>query len=230
MNRLSLMTSLSFGLMLFLCLMSSPLGWAESDEITDHYRRMMIYHEYMDGNVPEGAVVFIGDSITQGLCVSAVAPLAINYGIGSDTTYGVLKRLPKYKSLERCGAVVFAIGVNDLSRRNNKEIVSQWQEIMERIPAGTPAVFSGILPMDPVSQGRTSNSNERILELNATLAELCAEKNHVFVNAGPLITNEEGNLDSAYHTGDGVHLNTAGYEKWIAVLREGLEKIIPSAA
>lgn len=200
-------------------------GWAERDEITGHYTRMMVYHEYMDGNVPEGAVVFIGDSITQGLCVSAVAPLAINYGIGSDTTFGVLQRLPKYKSLERCKAVVFAIGVNDLSRRDDEEIVKHWQEIMEQIPANTRAVFSGILPLDPESQGRTSNSNGRIVELNATLEKLCTENGHVFVNAGPKLSNDEGCLDSAYHTGDGVHLNTAGYDVWISVLREGLEKV-----
>lgn len=200
-------------------------GWAERDEITDHYRRMMIYHGYMDGNVPEGAVVFIGDSITQGLCVSAVAPLAINYGIGSDTTFGVLQRLPKYKSLEGCAAVVFAIGVNDLSRRDDEEIVKNWQEIMDQIPADTPAIFSGILPLDPEGQGRKENLNGRIVALNALLEKLCSENGHAYVNAGPMLSNDEGNLDKAYHTGDGVHLNTAGYEVWISVLRDGLEKV-----
>jgi lysophospholipase L1-like esterase len=198
---------------------------AESDEITDHYRRMMVYHEYMDGNVPEDAVVFIGDSITQGLCVSAVAPRAINYGIGSDTTFGVLKRMPKYKSLEKCGAVVFAIGVNDLARRSNEDIVDNWKLISERVPENTPVLFSAILPMDLSQKEGKSMSNERIIELNGALEKLCAEKGHAFVDAGPQLRNDQGDLDAAFHTGDGVHLNTAGYERWIAVLKEGLQSL-----
>jgi len=45
-------------------------------DITAHYKRMMVYHRYMEGSVPDGAVLFIGDSITQGLCVVAVCDKA----------------------------------------------------------------------------------------------------------------------------------------------------------
>lgn len=200
-------------------------GCAENDEITDHYRRMMVYHEYMDGNVPDGAVVFIGDSITQGLCVCAVTPLAVNYGIGSDTTYGVLQRLPKYKSLEHCAAIVFAIGVNDLSRRSDDEIISNWKLIMQSIPEDIPAIFSAMHPLDAETKNISEESNQRIVRLNEALKNLCAENNQYFASAYAKLVNEKGNLDPAFHTGDGVHLNTAGYQVWIAVLQTALQSI-----
>ena len=59
----------------------------------------------MDGLIPEGATIFIGDSITQGLATSAVSNQSVNYGIGSDTTLGVLKRLPYYNSMNSAKAV-----------------------------------------------------------------------------------------------------------------------------
>ena len=55
-------------------------------EITGHFHRMLRYHSRIDGNVPNSSVLFIGDSITQGLCVSAVSSPSVNYGIGSDTS------------------------------------------------------------------------------------------------------------------------------------------------
>ena len=121
-----------------------------SAEITPHFHRMLRYHKRMDGNVPDGSVVFIGDSITQGLCVSAITCPSVNYGIGSDTTLGVLQRLQDYRSIDRASAVLLAIGINDMKRRSNDEIFENYRLIIEQIPKTTPIVFSAVLPLDHV--------------------------------------------------------------------------------
>jgi hypothetical protein len=91
----------------FIPKVQAKLGFEKStQELTPHFKRMLTYHKRMDGNIPSGAVIFIGDSITQGLAVSAVYPKSVNYGIGSDTTIGVIKRLSDYKSLSRARAIV----------------------------------------------------------------------------------------------------------------------------
>ena len=203
---------------------SGAFGQTPDGDITEHYKRMMVYHQYMDGNVPEGAVVFVGDSITQGLCVSAVWDRAVNYGIGSDTTVGVLQRLPKYASMSRAAAVVIAIGVNDLKRRDNAEILGNYKKIMDAVPAGTPLVFSAVLPLDDRAKAEAENRNGRIRELNKGLAELCATDTRCyFVDITASLVDETGNLQPSFHVGDGVHLNTAGYAQWINDLREHLE-------
>lgn len=198
---------------------------AESD-ITEHYRRMIVYHKYMDGNVPDGAVLFIGDSITQGLCVVAVHDKAVNYGIGSDTTLGVLERLPAYRSMERAAAVVIAIGVNDLSRRDNNAILENYKKIMAAVPPDIPLLFSAVLPLDDRNKPDAEKRNERICELNQGLKALCAgEGQCIFLDSTPSLVDDTGNLDPAYHTGDGVHLNMAGYILWIRDLRGKLDAL-----
>ena len=128
---------------------------ARTLELTPHYHRMLGYHKRMDGNVPDRAVIFIGDSLTQGLCVSAVAVPSVNYGIGSDTTVGVLQRLSEYRSIDRAAAVVIAIGINDLRRRSDAEILDNYETILARIPESIPVIASAVLPVDePVRQSR----------------------------------------------------------------------------
>ena len=103
----------------FLPKLSYYAGINSTPEITKHYTRMMMYHERMDSSIPTGSVIFIGDSITQGLATSAISQLSVNYGIGSDTTLGVIERLDTYHSINTAKAVVIAIGINDIKRRND---------------------------------------------------------------------------------------------------------------
>lgn len=78
----------------------------DSEALTHYfYRQMTSFQSRIDQNSPPRAIYFIGDSQIQGLAVSAVTPLAINYGIGNDTTAGVIKRIPLYNSLNTAKAV-----------------------------------------------------------------------------------------------------------------------------
>ena len=194
-------------------------------EITQHFHRMLRYHRRMDGNVPDGAVIFIGDSLTQGLCVSAIKSPSVNYGIGSDTTVGVLQRLPNYKSIERASAVVLAIGINDMKRRSNDEILENYRAIIEHLPKTTPVIFSAVLPLDEETRDEWQGRNQdRIKTLNSDLKHLVLARDNVFfVDAGPLLLDEAGNLADIYHDGDGVHLNSQGNAIWIDALRNGIE-------
>ncbi|MCC7376670.1 MAG: hypothetical protein IT581_18570 [Verrucomicrobiales bacterium] len=205
-------------------------SWAADSppkEITEHYTRMLRYHRRMDGHVPDQSVIFLGDSITQGLCTDAVAQPSVNYGIGSDTTVGVLGRLTTYSnSLSRASAVVLAIGVNDLLFRDNQEIAENYRRILERLPAATPVVCSALLPINDRTYARgTPVTRERITGLNQLLRDVCAAfPRCVFVDAGPQLVDTDGNLQANLEDGDGIHLNAAGNQIWSAVLRAGLQK------
>ena len=197
-----------------------------SAEITQHFHRMLCYHKRMDGNVPDGSVVFIGDSITQGLCVSAVTCPSVNYGIGSDTTLGVLQRLPDYRSIDRASVVVFAIGINDMQRRSNDEILENYRLIIEQIPKTTQIVFSAALPLDQESREEWHGRNQdRIKRLNSSIQRLANTNSRVFfVDAGSLLVDASGNLADKFHDGDGVHLNSKGNAIWISALRDGIQR------
>ncbi len=189
-------------------------------EITEHYRTMLRYQRRMDGNVPDRAVVFIGDSLTQGLCTDAVACPSVNYGIGSDTTMGVLGRLAEYGSLKRASAVVLAVGVNDLLFRDNGAIVENHRRILATLPPDLPVVCSALLPIHEPIYGPSVVSNARIRELNSALKVLCSnEPRCVFADAGPGLVDGEGNLKESLQDGDGIHLNAEGNAIWIGVLK-----------
>jgi len=180
----------------------------------------------MDGNVPDGAVVFIGDSLVQGLCCDAVACPSVNYGIGSDTTVGVLGRLAKYRSVSRASAVVLVIGSNDLDRREDSRILENYRRILEAIPRSVPVVCNAILPVNerllPVSD---RGANVRIQGFNARLKALCeGDSRCVFVDPCPHLVDSEGNFATPLQDGDGVHPNSDGNRIWIDELRTAIRK------
>lgn len=195
-------------------------------ELSEHYYRMRAYHQRIDPLVPEGATLFIGDSLTQGLATSAVSASSVNYGIGADTTFGVLQRLPKYTSILSAKAIVMAIGVNDLVWRPLPEIVENYRQILLLLPKTAHIVVSAVLPVDE-NRPFVAYSNQKIFELNAHLKVLSAyHANAIYIDAGQSLMDELGNLKDEYHRGDGVHLSEAGYRIWIARLKQGLNEII----
>jgi lysophospholipase L1-like esterase len=196
---------------------------AFTPELTKHYYQMLSYHKMIDSNVPAGCVIFIGDSITQGLCVSAVSPMSVNYGIGGDTSFGVLNRLKEYLSLNRARKAVIEIGFNDLKRRSNEAILNNYQRIIKYMPTNLPIVFSSVLPVDEGVKIDMVGYNKRIQGLNAGLKDLCAKSHRLqFVDVNPSLVDKDGNLSHQFHIGDGVHLNSLGYQIWIDALRKAL--------
>ncbi len=207
----------------FIEIVENKLGFSQNHEISEYYNEITNYHKRLDASIPSNATIFIGDSITQGLATSAVSDLSVNYGIGSDTTLGVLQRLPMYKSINTAKAVVIAIAVNDLPIRNNDKIIYNYKKILDYIPQSTKVVVSAVLPIDEKIRS-FSSSNKRISKLNASLKKLTVNyDNVVFIDSSSLLQDNDSNLKNEFHTGDGIHLSTAGYKIWINQLKEALK-------
>lgn len=200
----------------------AKLGFpADKIEITEHFHRMHTFHSRMDSNLPNQSVIFIGASNIQGLAVSAVTSPSVNYGIGGDTTAGVLKRLPTYKSINNAKAVVINIGGNDLKFRTDEVILSNIQSIAEHIPHKIPIIFCSIFPIDEdvrtSSRGRT---NKRIKKLNSKIKFWTEKYDNIhYLDTGQTLIDANGNLADEFHIGDGLHLNSQGYDVWIQQLK-----------
>ena len=204
--------------------LTKGLGWRNPSHV-DHYRRMTTFHRRVDASVPEGAVLFIGDSFVQSMCVAAVTERGVNFGIGTDTTVGVVKRLPIYASIKRAKAIVLAVGYNDMRERKNCQIVRNYQEILSFIPKHVTVLFCSVLPID--ERCRRERYNDRIVELNRYTAEICSSmENCHFVNLAGKLQDEEGNLSREYHEGDGIHLNSKGYDIYNEILRSWLSRVL----
>jgi len=193
--------------------------------IKEQFNQSVIFHGRIDKNLPSGVVIFIGDSIIKGLAISAVHPLSVNFGIGHDTTAGVIQRLPTYKSIKKASLIVLGIGVNDLGRLSNAEITRNYATIFGLIPEDKLVLLSKILPIDESLKSK-NGYNARIISLNRVLDKFCAEVARLeCLDIGPLLVNEKGNLSSDFHIGDGIHLNSVGYHVWIKALKKKIKMI-----
>lgn len=170
----------------------------------------------------QGALVFLGDSITQGWGddFSKWFPgvKIANRGIGGDTTRGVLHRLnDDVLSLHPSG-IVLLIGTNDLADGARADIITgNVKLILDAIHAAQPASPILLCQVFP-----SSSTMERppgfIRELNASLLALVRGDPRVRVlDTWTLFANAEGNA-KLEEMPDLLHLNESGYAKWTAAL------------
>lgn len=160
------------------------------------------YQLTADAHQPAGAAVFLGDSHTQGLAVAAVAPAAVNYGVGGLTTEGLLRQLPALRSLNTARVVVLMIGSNDLPADDQDAFEVRLQAIADGIPA--PLVWHAIPRNRRVSEEVTA-------EANAAIRRIC--------KARPRCRYAETEFAPEDFQKDGSHLSPSGYRKWMASLR-----------
>ena len=89
----------------------------------DRYDLMVRMHKNWDQQLPAGATYFLGDSHVQRLFVGDIVDgggVNVNYGIGSDTTWGLQARLNEYCSITNGNAFVIEIGCNDFIYHENR--------------------------------------------------------------------------------------------------------------
>lgn len=194
-----------------------------SSETLSFYEQMTLYHQQMDGSIPEDATIFIGDSITQALATSAVTKTGVNFGIGTDTTQGVVERLPLYQSIRRSKVVVLAIGVNDIYQQvDHLNTRANYRSILDSIPSDIPVIAASILPIGSEAE-RSHFTNADIVSLNSDIEALSDEyPNVLYLNTSKNFKDDAGFLQTQFHIGDGVHLSNKGYKILIDQLAQSL--------
>lgn len=190
----------------------------QKNELSQYYQQMLAFHDRIDKNLIENTVLFIGDSHIQGLAVSSIISNSVNFGIGSDTTKGVINRLPYYTHIFTSKHVILAIGYNDLKVRSLAEIIENFQTILNFFPTNVNVIVSAVHPIDEQFV-KTLTNNKQIKVLNSNIFQLTQEYENVsFIDIGEDLSTK-GVLSKKYHIGDGVHLNQAGYDIWITKLK-----------
>ncbi|MBW4692338.1 MAG: G-D-S-L family lipolytic protein [Lyngbya sp. HA4199-MV5] len=179
----------------------------------DHRQSQLVLLPIQSSNI-----VFLGDSITdEGEWAELLANSAIrNRGISSDTTIGVLDRLPNLITPQP-QKIFLMIGVNDLSNlgRSPAEIIQTYTEILIQIRARSPQThvfIQSVLPINPkLFLGFVTNKNIRTL--NELLQHLADEFSHSYIDLHSQFLDANQQLDTKY-TSDGIHLNGIAYQRW----------------
>lgn len=190
-----------------------------------HIAYMLKHQRWMDESLPDRAVLFLGDSIVHALAATAVTPHAVNHGIGSATTADLIAAMPGYKSMARAGAVVLAIGINDLARGMHGGLADRFRQIADAVPQATPLVWSAVMPAAPDVAPAA-----RIAEANRVIRALCAQRpNCHFIDTWPLLADKAGQPAPGLFLDDGLHLNPDGYRIWIGALAHAVREALPQA-
>jgi lysophospholipase L1-like esterase len=169
-----------------------------------------------------GAVVFLGDSITQGwnsLAKDFPNLKVANRGIGGDTTRGVLYRL-KYDVLDlKPEAVVLLIGTNDIGLGGDPDdIADNVRQILLALKNSNPKMPVIICKVMPRAD-RNLHPTEKIKKLNATVEAFAkSEPKFVECDTWSIYADENGSCKKDEFP-DLLHPNRAGYDKWEAALK-----------
>ena len=162
--------------------------------------------------VKNNAIVFLGDSLTDGCEWSELFgnPMIINRGINSETTTGVLEWIDDV-SARKPSRIFIMIGGNDiLAGSSRAEIISNYSMIIDRIKNNSPSTkifVQGNLPCAVMELNRT------VLELRTELKKMSVGKGVEFIDLYDRFTDKDGLLDRNL-TYDGIHLNGKGYLVW----------------
>lgn len=170
-----------------------------------------------------GAVVFLGDSITQGWggALGAAFPglKVANRGIAGDTTRGVLIRLKEDVLAVQPSAVVLLIGTNDLEEGAAPEVVaSNVKLILAALKAHDPRMPIVLCQVFP-SSATMKRPKDKIQPLNDLYLGLVkGDPQFTYLETWPLFADPNGDA-LASEFPDLLHMNEIGYAKWAAALR-----------
>ncbi len=169
-----------------------------------------------------GAVVFLGDSITQGWGEDFrgdLSPMKVaNRGISGDTTRGMLIRLEEDVLSLNPAAVVMLMGTNDLEEKAEPEtIAGNIRLILDRLKShrsDLPIVICQVFP----SSSSKSRPADKIKKLNTLVAKSVKGDPQIrIVDTWTLFANEEGDAKKEEFP-DLLHPNAVGYAKWKAAI------------
>ena len=188
----------------------------ESTKIDTYYSGK--YELFKTFDQKEHAIVFLGDSLTDGNEWSEMFPNqnVINRGISSDNTQGVINRIKEVVNRKPSKLFVM-IGINDIIQvRKIDGIIEDYKEIIETVEndsTETKIYIQSVLPANNDVRVNNPVDNEKIVSLNKFLKEYADDKGITYIDIYSMVVDENNQLYSAYTT-DGLHLSSEGYYVW----------------
>ena len=230
------------------CLLGTATALAEQLQDWNQLGRYFeANRELLKQPVPQGRVVFIGDSITDGWRLEESFPGKpyVNRGISGQTTAQMLVRFyPDVLALKPAAVVIFA-GTNDIARNNGPQTLQMIQHnIMAMVELaqghGLKVVLASVMPisdrtMQPAGRGTGAAPRPRvqsvqrppadIVRFNAWLKSYAAEKGAVLADYYTATVDASGFLREGI-TNDGLHPNAQGYALRAPVAASAIAQVV----
>jgi lysophospholipase L1-like esterase len=177
----------------------------------------------------QGAVVFLGDSITQlwgdDLGKSFAGLRVANRGISGDTSRGVLIRLELDVIALHPRAVVLLIGTNDIEEQAEPDTIAGNVKLvitaLEHAQAELPILLCEVFP----SSAKMGRPRQEIVAVNQRYAALAHQDPRItLVRTWAIFADADGNAQPSEFP-DLLHPNASGYAQWARALRPFLARL-----
>ena len=178
----------------------------------------------------QGAIVFVGDSLTGGwknLAKDFPKLKVANRGLGGDTSRGALFRFQEEALALNPKAIVIEIGNNDLTASASPAVtlanIAAMLALAEKEKPGVPVILCSIPtsanPKAPVKAEARQTINEGLRKIASE------RKNTHFCDLYPAIANPDGTPNPEFYVEDKLHMSDAGHLKWAELLTPIFEKL-----
>ena len=177
----------------------------------------------------QGALVFLGDSITQGwgddLKGAFGKTKVANRGISGDTTRGMLIRMKEDVLALKPSGVVLLLGTNDLEEGATPEVIAGNLKLiiaeLKAFDAEMPIVLCNVFP----SSASKKRPAEQIKAINSLYAAAVkGDRQVTVINTWAMFADENGDARKSEFP-DLLHPNDQGYTMWANTLRPVLETL-----
>jgi lysophospholipase L1-like esterase/dienelactone hydrolase len=187
-------------------------------------------------------IIFLGNSITQGIggdrpsvTYKAGKPYfekAFNEfrwvvaGISGDRTQHLLWRLKNgnYAS-SHPKLLVLTIGVNNFNEDSGEETADGIKLILDWLKVNMPQ--TKVLLIGPLPTGLHPNSSNRIkYDIVHSIIKNYKSPQVTYLPLTQYFIKQDGELDTNYCSGDGIHLIEPGYELWASLLKEAIGEVL----
>jgi len=177
--------------------------------------------------LPPAATLFVGSStFTKWTSLEAdFAPFhAVNRGFGGATIPEINHFADRYVIAVRPARIVFYAGTNDIGELNHTGamVAVDFEKFVKEVETKLPGTEIYFVSMS-VAPSRLSFEKE-FLTGNKLIADFCKHTPHLhYVDVTAVMRDAQGQLRGELFGFDRLHMNRAGYELWIPVLKKALQ-------
>ena len=137
--------------------------------------------------------------------------LSTTVRLEDETTLPLQDACRKYKPQY----LVITVGINGLRTWTEADFTRYYDKLISMVQEASPqtqVILQSVFPVAKVRDSRLSEfTPDRINTLNLWIRSIAASNSIPFLNTAAALTDNDGFLCSEYHNGDGLHLNTKGY-------------------
>ena len=186
------------------------------------------------------SIIFVGDTTVSSIAVSELLAyphqiwsgvnghLALDYNL--STTAVVYSADNEGASIASAASIVkpeymvITVGIeNGVSYCSEEKFKEYYCKLIETIKESSPQtkiILQSIFPVSKVYEKHNPElSNERINQANLWIQEIAEGASVKYLDTASVLKQKNGKLDPTYDSGDGIHLNSKGFQAMLDYIR-----------